>query len=191
MKKRTYGYTKDWKIIPEEAAVVIRIFEMRADGYSEQDIAEQLNLEGVPFPDDATADDGRRVMNAVVYCRKSTDDERTATDGKSVARQEELARAFAERKGWPVAEVFTDDGISGAEFARRPDFTRLLAAAKRKPRQFDAVIMMALNRLGRDQVRVMMALTELHDAGVRVYCYQTGQEVKMSTPTEILIGRRA
>ena len=35
-----------------------------------------------------------------------------------VTRQIENARAYAERKGWTVAEehVYADDGISGAEF---------------------------------------------------------------------------
>src|SRR5713226_397584 len=124
-------------------------------------------------------------MNAAVYCRKSSSDERTSEDGRSIDRQAELARAFAAKMSWPVAEVFSDDGISGGEFVNRPGFARMVECAKRG--RFGAVVVMALNRLGRDQARVTMALTDLRDAGVKVYCYQTGQEVKMDTPTEILI----
>src|SRR5262245_1447728 len=127
------------------------------------------------------------MMNAVIYCRKSTEDERTAEDGKSVARQEERARAFAQEQGWRVVEVFKDEDVSGAEFVNRPGFTKLLASAKGRSRPCDVAIVMALNRLGRDQARVTMALTDLHDAKVRVFCYQTRQEVKLGTPTEILI----
>src|SRR2546425_11870959 len=55
------------------------------------------------------------------------------------------------------------------------------------PISFDAVVAMALNRFGRDQVRVMSALTEIHESGVAVWTYQTGREVKLSNPTEILM----
>lgn len=124
-------------------------------------------------------------MKVAIYARKSNDDERTAEDGRSVDRQVALAREFAAARGWAVAEVFTDDGVSGAEFVNRPGFAGLIGAAKR--RAFGAVVVMSLDRLGRDQVRVMMALTELHDAEVAVWLYQTGAEVKMDTPEDVLL----
>ena len=45
------------------------------------------------------------------------------------------ARQYAERKGWAVADehVDVDDRISGAEFATRPGFLRLMNSLK--PRQ--------------------------------------------------------
>ena len=41
---------------------------------------------------------------------------------KSVTRQIEHAKAYAAKKGWTVSEehIFVDDGISGAEFVKRP-----------------------------------------------------------------------
>jgi DNA invertase Pin-like site-specific DNA recombinase len=43
------------------------------------------------------------------------------------------ARQYATRKGWIVADehVYVDDGISGAEFANRPGFLRLMNALNR------------------------------------------------------------
>ena len=96
-------------------------------------------------------------MIAAFYGRKSTEDERRSEDGKSTERQRQLARAFAERQGGTVAAEYVDEGISGAEFANRPEFSRLLRDAKRRPRPFGAVIVMALNRLGRDQARATTA----------------------------------
>jgi site-specific DNA recombinase len=124
-------------------------------------------------------------MNAVVYCRKSTEDERSGDDGRSVVRQEELARSFAQEQGWRVAEVFKDEGISGAEFVNRPGYAKMIAAAKQK--QFDVVVMMALNRLGRDRERVGMALLELHEARVQVWVYQGRRQIKLSTSHERLV----
>ena len=42
------------------------------------------------------------------------------------------AEAFAVARGWTVeaAHVYADDGISGAEFANRPGFLRLMNALK-------------------------------------------------------------
>ena len=71
-------------------------------------------------------------MIAGVYASKSTDQSMVADESKSVTRQIEHARAYALRKGWAVnkAYVFVDDGVSGAEFANRPGFVRLMNALK-------------------------------------------------------------
>lgn len=54
---RSYGYiaanaseSGDREIDPEQALIVVRIFEMYADGMSPRAIAEQLNSEGIPSP---------------------------------------------------------------------------------------------------------------------------------------------
>ena len=74
-------------------------------------------------------------MIAAIYAHKSTDQTGVADDQKSVARQVEHARVYAAQKGWTVddAHVYFDDGISGAEFARRPGFQRLMKALQPRP----------------------------------------------------------
>ena len=75
-------------------------------------------------------------MNAAIYAIKSTEQHGIADEQKSVARQVEHARQFAATKGWTVVDehVYVDDGISGAEFAGRPGFLRLMNALKPRPR---------------------------------------------------------
>ena len=90
-----------------------------------------------------------------IYARKSTTDRRDASDGNSIERQLTLAREFAARHGWSVVAEESDAEISGAEFVDRPGFTRLLEGAER--RRFSVVVTMALSRIGRDQVNVMVA----------------------------------
>ena len=84
----------------------------------------------------------RRQMIAAIYARKSTDQTGVADEQKSVARQIDHARAYAARKGWTVLDehVYVDDGISGAEFANRPGFLRLMNALKPRP-PFQVLVM--------------------------------------------------
>src|SRR5262245_50210451 len=111
-------------------------------------------------------------MIAAVYVRKSTEQTGVADDAKSITRQAEHARAYAVRKGWTVADehVYVDDGISGAEFASRPGFLRLMNALKPRP-PFQVLVMSDLDRLGREPIETMYALKQLQQAGVRIFLY--------------------
>ena len=98
-------------------------------------------------------------MISAIYARKSTDQSGVADDQKSVSRQIEHARQYATRKGWNVADdhVYVDDGISGAEFANRPGFLRLMNALKpRAP--FQVLVMSEESRLGREAIETAYAL---------------------------------
>ncbi|MEO8520548.1 MAG: recombinase family protein, partial [Acidobacteriota bacterium] len=67
---------------------------------------------------------------AAIYARKSTEQVGVADDGKSVARQVENARSFAEANGYTVADehIYVDDAVSGAaDLAKLRSKTRLLA----------------------------------------------------------------
>jgi len=117
------------------------------------------------------------VTVAAIYARKSTSDERSAEDGKSVERQREHATAFAEKQGWRVDPdlIFTDEATSGAEFKRRPGLARLLAALEAK--SFDALVTMDQGRLGRHTVLTLGLILSIQDAGVRIYGYLDGREI--------------
>jgi DNA invertase Pin-like site-specific DNA recombinase len=75
-------------------------------------------------------------MIAAIYARKSTEQNGVSDEEKSVTRQIEHAKAYAMKKGWLVSDqnVFVDDGISGAEFVKRPGFIRLMNALKPRHR---------------------------------------------------------
>ncbi len=114
-------------------------------------------------------------MRVVSYSRKSQENE------EGIARQKTLSREFAESKGWVISAEYEDDGVSGAEFHARPGFARLMDA---KAKCFDAIVTMSTDRVGREAFRTNMALLELAECGVRVFTYQDGQEVKLSSPIE-------
>jgi site-specific DNA recombinase len=127
-------------------------------------------------------------MVAAVYARKSTEQNGIADESKSVTRQIDHARAYATRKGWTVADehVYVDDGISGAEFANRPGFLRLMNALKPRP-LFQVLVMSDLDRLGRDGVETPYAVKELNMAGVQVFVYLEDKEIRLDSPIATLI----
>src|SRR5262247_4004963 len=124
-------------------------------------------------------------MIAAIYARKSTDQSGVADDQKSVARQVEHAKAYAARKGWIVADehFYVDDGISGAEFANRPGFLRLMNALKPRP-SFQVLVMSEESRLGREAIETAYALKQLVTAGVRVFFYLEDRERTLDSPTD-------
>ena len=124
-------------------------------------------------------------MIAAVYCRKSTDQHGVSDEQKSVARQIEHATAYAQRKGWTVADehVYVDDGISGAEFANRPGFLRLMNSLKPRP-AFQVLVMSEESRLGREAIETAYALKQLVQAGVRVFFYLEDRERTLDSPTD-------
>ncbi len=118
-------------------------------------------------------------MRAALYARKSTDDNDRNADNKSVTRQVEHAKAYAAAKGWTVDDehIYIDDGISGAEFKNRPALLRML----NRLREFNAIIMSELSRLGREQSQTSNALASVAAKGVRVFFYLTDEELKFDT----------
>jgi hypothetical protein len=100
-------------------------------------------------------------MVTAIYARKSTE-QHIPDEQKSVARQIANAREYAHRKGWIVddAHIYVDDGISGAEFAKRPGFMQLLASVKPRP-LFQVLVMSEESRLGRESIEVSYALKQI------------------------------
>src|SRR4051794_10687089 len=118
-------------------------------------------------------------MIAAIYARKSNEQRDRDDADKSVTHQEERAREYIARKGWTVAEdhVYKDDGISGAEFIKRPGLVALHRALDEKPKPaFEVVVMQDESRFGREQIATSYMLLQLVQAGVRVFFYQTDTE---------------
>jgi site-specific DNA recombinase len=116
-------------------------------------------------------------MRAAIYARKSTE-QNVAPEAKSVTRQVDNARAFAAARGWTVddAHVFVDDGKSGAEFARRPGFSRMMGLLDpRAP--FDVLVVSEQKSIGREMFETNMAIKTLAEAGVEVFEYVHGKSL--------------
>ncbi len=125
---------------------------------------------------------------AAIYARKSTEQNGVSDEEKSVTRQIEHAKAYATKKGWVVAEehIYTDDGVSGVEFTRRPGFFRLMNAIK-PTAPFQVLIMSEEARLGREAIETAYALKQLITAGVQVWFYLEDRQRTLESPSEKLL----
>ena len=89
------------------------------------------------------------MKTAAAYIRVSTDDQVEY----SPASQLEKIRDYAKRNGYILPEefVFTDEGISGRNTAKRPEFNRMIGIAKQKPKPFDAILLWKFSRFARNR----------------------------------------
>lgn len=117
-------------------------------------------------------------MTAAIYVRKSTAQTGMSEDARSVERQKARAREYAAGRGWTVLDehIYEDDGISGAEFERRPGFQRLLSTLKRHaPSRI--LIVMDESRLGRESIETAHVLKPFSLSGIRIFAYLDNREV--------------
>lgn len=103
-----------------------------------------------------TLDTPQPARRAAIYLRVSTDDQ--AQHGYGLEVQREKCNAMASVKGWDVIAEYKDEGVSGTtEPEQRPAMAQLLAAVDAG--QIDAVLVLALDRLGR-KTRIVLELAE-------------------------------
>lgn len=102
---------------------------------------------------------------ALVYLRVST--LRQATDGVGLDVQEAKCKVHAERMGWPVAEIFSDEGISGKDgIEDRPGLAALLERVKSTPGA--VVVVYSVSRLARRQKLLWGMLDDRDGLGLLV-----------------------
>ena len=114
-------------------------------------------------------------MRCAIYGRVSTVEQ-------STAMQLEELRAYCQRRGWEIAEEFTDAGVSGSKESR-PALDRLLKAAKR--RAFDAVLVYRYDRFARSLRQLVNALSEFDALGIHFVSLH--ECVDTSTPNGRLV----
>jgi len=107
---------------------------------------------------------------------------RVSTTEQNAAMQLEELRAYCQRRGWEIAEEFTDTGVSGSKESR-PALNRLLSDARR--RKFDAVLVYRYDRFARSLRQLVNALSEFDALGIDFVSLHEG--VDTSTPNGRLV----
>ncbi len=107
------------------------------------------------------------MRKALIYCRVSS--QRQVEEGHGNEGQEKRCRDRAKEKGYPVAAVFPDEGVSGSLF-ERPAMKRLIEYLDTHPADDFVIIFDDLSRFARD-VRVHLKMkTELVSRGALLEC---------------------
>ena len=95
---------------------------------------------------------------AAIYARISAD---IGGEGLGVQRQVADCQALAQRRSWPVADLFIDNDTSAYNGKTRPEYRRMLQAIK--DGLIDSVIVWHLDRLHR-QPRELEEFFDICDA---------------------------
>ena len=88
---------------------------------------------------------------------------RVSRADQNLQLQEDELREFASRRGWRLATIYADHGVSGSK-DRRPELDRMLADGRK--RKFDILLVWRTDRLFRSLSHMVRTLDELHAAGI-------------------------
>ena len=105
------------------------------------------------------------MTSAAIYVRVST--ARQAERDLSLPDQIAQCRAYCERQGWDVAEIFSEPGASALD-EDRPVFQELIYKATRSDKPFDFVVIHSLSRFSRDALHSELYVRKLRKAGVEL-----------------------
>jgi site-specific DNA recombinase len=118
-----------------------------------------------------------------IYTRISKD-----RNGESlgVQRQEKACRELADKLGWTVVDVFSDNDISAFNGRRRPEFERLLQAMK--DGQIDALVCWHVDRLYRSMKDLERVIDTAEAARLSIKTVNSG-ELDLSTSAGRMMAR--
>ena len=102
------------------------------------------------------------------YARYSTDRQHEV----SIETQIDLGKAFAEKQGWKLKEIYSDAAVSGTSFNSRPGIQRLLRHVTQE--RIDVVLCVTVDRLSRDVEHSSKILKELRYRDVELWTVHAG-----------------
>jgi len=104
-------------------------------------------------------------MNVVLYARVSS--EKQAEKDLSIPAQLKALRKHALDRGWNMVAEYVDEAES-ARSASRPAFQGMIAAAKKKERSFEAILVWKLSRFARNREDSILYKSLLRKRGITV-----------------------
>lgn len=114
------------------------------------------------------ADNGKKdkyhQLRVAAYCRVSTEQEEQQNSYQvQIAYYTDLINR---KKEWTLAGIFADEGISGTQARKRPEFLKMIRLCKKQ--KIDLVITKSISRFARNTVDCLEYVRQLKDLGIGV-----------------------
>lgn len=105
-----------------------------------------------------------KCLRVAAYCRVSTDDEKQKTSYEAqIGYYTEKINSNPE---WQMAGIFADEGISGTQAQKRPEFLKMIRLCRQ--RKIDVILTKSLSRFARNTVDSLGYIRELRALGIAV-----------------------
>ena len=105
-----------------------------------------------------------RNLRVAAYCRVSTDDEEQKTSYE--AQISYYTEKINSNPEWQMAGIFADEGISGTQAQKRPEFLKMIRLCRQ--RKIDIILTKSLSRFARNTVDSLGYIRELRALGIAV-----------------------
>ena len=105
---------------------------------------------------------------------------RVSTQTQTTENQIQALREVAERSGYEIVKIYSDDGISGSKGREdRPALNQMMKDAIN--RQFDMVMCWSIDRLGRSITNLIEIMNELNELKIDMFFSQQSIDTQTSS----------
>ena len=105
-----------------------------------------------------------KCLKVAAYCRVSTDDKEQKTSYK--AQIEYYTEKINKNPEWQMAGIFADEGISGTQAKKRPEFLKMIKLCRQG--KIDMILTKSLSRFARNTLDSIDYIRELRTLGIAV-----------------------
>lgn len=103
-------------------------------------------------------------LKVAAYCRVSTEQEEQQNSYQvQISYYTDLLNR---KKEWTLVKVFADEGISGTQAKKRPEFLKMILMCKQQ--KIDLIITKSISRFARNTVDCLEYVRQLKDLGIGV-----------------------
>ncbi len=121
-------------------------------------------------------------LKVAAYCRVSTDEEEQESSYE--AQISYYTDKIGKNSEWQMAGIFADEGISGTQAKKRPEFLKMIRLCRQ--RKIDLILTKSLSRFARNTVDSLKYIRELKALGIAVV-FEKENLNTLETDTEMMI----
>ena len=124
-------------------------------------------------------------LRVAAYCRVSTEhEEQQNSYNVQIAYYSDLINR---KREWTLAGIFADEGISGTQAKKRPEFLKMIRMCKKQ--KIDLVITKSISRFARNTVDCLEYVRQLKDLGIGVI-FEKENINTLTMTSEFMIARK-